>query len=381
LLAKGASISIIMVELQEVADLPRNVGEAEGVNSEEEEKEEGEEEEEEDISYDELKTRMWKDRQRMQKLKEKRDNHEEASRQAKQEACRRKKMSRAQDSVLNALTAVVKHMMPQMDRMRRLVRQSKCLQDKMTAKETATWSKVINQEEALMQMTEKCLKISPSEEEEGKKEEIEKQREDNSDEDESNQQKRKCVFDREARAPDKLYACQNILCPMGEVGFGFADKNSRIDHQFQCLYRPDHLQGSETSQETADGDSSDTSANSFPLHQLPFFSPDQLATTLVDNSTTDNILSVADWANLELSKVNTSSNQPAVTELGEKSGTKDAGYWPSSEIDELVMLDDIAFQSHHQVGQSSTQENMQGEGFTSVWDLKYDHWSDEDINS
>ncbi|KAJ4829187.1 hypothetical protein Tsubulata_049801, partial [Turnera subulata] len=89
-----------MVELQEVADLPRNVGEAEGVNSEEEEKEEGEEEEEEDISYDELKTRMWKDRQRMQKLKEKRDNHEEASRQAKQEACRRKKMSRAQDSVL-----------------------------------------------------------------------------------------------------------------------------------------------------------------------------------------------------------------------------------------------------------------------------------------
>ncbi|KAJ4843093.1 hypothetical protein Tsubulata_050036 [Turnera subulata] len=246
---------------------------------------------------------MWKDRQRMQKLKEKRDNHEEASRQAKQEACRRKKMSRAQDSVLKYMGKIM----------------------------------------------EVC-------------------------------QAQGFVY---GIVPEKGKPVTGSSESLREwwKGFGFADKNSRIDHQFQCLYRPDHLQGSETSQETADGDSSDTSANSFPLHQLPFFSPDQLATTLVDNSTTDNILSVADWANSELSKVNTSSNQPAVTELGEKSGTKDAGYWRSSEIDELVMLDDIAFQSHHQVGQSSTQENMQGEGFTSVWDLKYDHWSDEDINS
>ena len=29
----------------------------------------------------------------------------------------------------------------------------------MTAKETSTWSKVVNQEEALLQHTEKCLKI------------------------------------------------------------------------------------------------------------------------------------------------------------------------------------------------------------------------------
>ncbi|KAJ4830341.1 hypothetical protein Tsubulata_043564 [Turnera subulata] len=479
-----------MVPHQEVADLPRNVEVVE-VNNEEE-KEGGEEEEEEDISYDELKTRMWKDRQRMQKLKEKWGNDGEASRQAKQEASRRKKMSRAQDSVLkymgkimevcqaqgfvygivpekgkpvtgsseslrewwkdtvrfdqnapqvisdfllpvcveqsgldpisylnqlkelqdttlgsilsaliqhcvppqrsfpidrglpppwwpigneawwgeqgeaqehgpppyrkphdlkkawkvSALTAVVKHMLPQMDRMRRLVRQSKSLQGKMTAKETATWSKVINQEEALMQMTEKCLKISPSEEEEGKEEKNEKQRKDNSDEDVSNQRKRKCAFDREAAAPDKLYPCQNTMCPMGEEGFGFSDKNARVDHQlFQCLYQPQQLQGSDTSQETAVGDSSDTSANSFLLHQLPFFSQDQLV-------------------------------------AGEGSGTKDAGYWPSSEIDALAKLDDFAFQSHHhhQVGQSSTQENMQGEGFASVWDLGYDDWSDGYIN-
>lgn len=46
----------------------------------------------ENISYDELKKRMWKDRIRLQKLKEKRDREEPES-SAKQEASRRKKMS------------------------------------------------------------------------------------------------------------------------------------------------------------------------------------------------------------------------------------------------------------------------------------------------
>ncbi|CAL9008335.1 unnamed protein product [Prunus brigantina] len=71
---------------------------------------------------------------------------------------------------VSALAAVIKHMAPNSDRMRRLVRQSKCLQDKMTAKETAIWSKVVNQEEALLQLTETCLKISDSNEKEDQKE-------------------------------------------------------------------------------------------------------------------------------------------------------------------------------------------------------------------
>lgn len=45
------------------------------------------------------------------------------------------------------LTAVIKHMSPKIDKIRRLVRQSKCLQDKMTAKESSTWLAVIKQEE------------------------------------------------------------------------------------------------------------------------------------------------------------------------------------------------------------------------------------------
>eukprot|EP00850_Spirogloea_muscicola_P001231 SM000004S15101 [mRNA] locus=s4:1273790:1276907:- [translate_table: standard] len=46
------------------------------------------------------------------------------------------------------LTAVIKHMSPDIANIRRLVRQSKCLQDKMTARESATWLAVLQQEEA-----------------------------------------------------------------------------------------------------------------------------------------------------------------------------------------------------------------------------------------
>ncbi|KAL0397364.1 UNVERIFIED_CONTAM: protein ETHYLENE INSENSITIVE 3 [Sesamum calycinum] len=50
---------------------------------------------------------------------------------------------------VGVLTAVIKHISPDIAKIRKLVRQSKCLQDKMTAKESATWLSIINQEEAL----------------------------------------------------------------------------------------------------------------------------------------------------------------------------------------------------------------------------------------
>ncbi|CAN0860504.1 ETHYLENE INSENSITIVE 3-like 5 protein [Linum grandiflorum] len=51
---------------------------------------------------------------------------------------------------LSLLTAVMKLMAPDFHRMRRLVRHSKSLQDKMTTKETVIWSTFVNQEEALL---------------------------------------------------------------------------------------------------------------------------------------------------------------------------------------------------------------------------------------
>ncbi|KAL3829912.1 hypothetical protein ACJIZ3_018714 [Penstemon smallii] len=66
---------------------------------------------------------------------------------------------------ITVLAAIIKHMSPNLDRMRRVVNQSKSLQDKMTAKETVTWSKVVNQEALLSKLIEKSLEISSSEEE------------------------------------------------------------------------------------------------------------------------------------------------------------------------------------------------------------------------
>uniref|UniRef100_A0A7N0VH19 Ethylene insensitive 3-like DNA-binding domain-containing protein n=1 Tax=Kalanchoe fedtschenkoi TaxID=63787 RepID=A0A7N0VH19_KALFE len=50
---------------------------------------------------------------------------------------------------VGVLTIVIKHMSPDISKIRILVRQYKCLQDKMTAKESATWLAIINQEETL----------------------------------------------------------------------------------------------------------------------------------------------------------------------------------------------------------------------------------------
>nr|CAD1833138.1 unnamed protein product [Ananas comosus var. bracteatus] len=64
---------------------------------------------------------------------------------------------------VGVLTAVIKHMSPDIEKIRRLVRQSKCLQDKMTAKESVTWLAVVKQEEELyMQLNPNaCAPASP----------------------------------------------------------------------------------------------------------------------------------------------------------------------------------------------------------------------------
>lgn len=52
---------------------------------------------------------------------------------------------------VGVLTAVIKHMSPDIAKIRRHVRQSKCLQDKMTAKESAIWLGVLSREESLIE--------------------------------------------------------------------------------------------------------------------------------------------------------------------------------------------------------------------------------------
>ncbi|XP_006660770.1 ETHYLENE INSENSITIVE 3-like 3 protein [Oryza brachyantha] len=51
---------------------------------------------------------------------------------------------------VGVLTAVIKHMSPDFDKIRNHVRKSKCLQDKMTAKESLIWLSVLQREERLV---------------------------------------------------------------------------------------------------------------------------------------------------------------------------------------------------------------------------------------
>ncbi|XP_021714986.1 ETHYLENE INSENSITIVE 3-like 3 protein isoform X1 [Chenopodium quinoa] len=51
---------------------------------------------------------------------------------------------------VGVLTAVIKHMSPDIAKIRRLVRKSKCLQDKMTAKESSIWLGVLSWEESFI---------------------------------------------------------------------------------------------------------------------------------------------------------------------------------------------------------------------------------------
>ena len=62
---------------------------------------------------------------------------------------------------ISLLSAVMKHMSPRFDQMRKLVWQSKRLQQKMSAKETETWSKIIKQEEVLSRRLKSSLQITP----------------------------------------------------------------------------------------------------------------------------------------------------------------------------------------------------------------------------
>ncbi|KAL8159655.1 hypothetical protein V2J09_001192 [Rumex salicifolius] len=182
------------------------------------------------------------------------------------------------------LTAVIKHMFPDVGKIRKLVLQSKCLQDKMTAKESATWSAIINQEEALARKMYPDMCPLPSvgsgsmvmsdpndydvegvEKEYGSevrdyrnqnvnffefgitseggqfmgppmmapviKGEIVDMSSDYADKRKYPSTGSNMMMDR------KLYVCENLQCPYNDYRLGFSDRNSRNNHQLSCQYR------------------------------------------------------------------------------------------------------------------------------------------------
>lgn len=184
---------------------------------------------------------------------------------------------------VSVLTAVMKHMSPDISKIRKLVRQSKCLQDKMTAKESATWLAIINQEEALARKLYPdyrpplssasgsgsfSIKDCGEYDVEGVQDElsfeIQECKPDSSNFSNLNVEKmsprlpvpqlpypmkgevvtnldflhkRKPSHDLEMMMDHKIYTCEFLQCPHSEPQFGFHDRISRDNHQLTCSYR------------------------------------------------------------------------------------------------------------------------------------------------
>ncbi|KAB2018515.1 hypothetical protein ERO13_D08G213800v2 [Gossypium hirsutum] len=179
---------------------------------------------------------------------------------------------------VGVLTAVIKHISPDIAKIRKLVRQSKCLQDKMTAKESSTWLAIINQEEALARelYPDSCPPLSSG----GGNVSLvindcsEYDVEGVEDEPNFDVQERKprtissnLVMERmraiqqppysikgevvsnldftRKRKPSndlnmveqKIYTCEFLQCPYGEFRLGFHDRTARDNHQLTCPYR------------------------------------------------------------------------------------------------------------------------------------------------
>lgn len=158
------------------------------------------------------------------------------------------------------LTAVIKHMSPDIAKIQKLTRQSKCLQDKMTAKESATWLSIINQHEILCHPQPPTLfsfssstnqyDVQASHEPiaiDNRSMEL-RFRKDECDEPSELIKKRGggVMVDLEPslnNSHDTCYTCENILCPYHDRRLGFVDMNSRNNHQYDCKYNNNIVNG------------------------------------------------------------------------------------------------------------------------------------------
>jgi ethylene-insensitive protein 3 len=194
---------------------------------------------------------------------------------------------------VSVLTAVIKHMSPDIEKIRRLVRQSKCLQDKMTAKEISTWLAVIKQEEEMYLKLHpgacppsstnggiaSAISFNASSSEydvdlagDCKGDEAGNQKPAISDPTAFNlggpmlsdrflmpapmkEEIADVEFNQKRNAPasaepelmlnNRVYTCNNVQCRHSDCGFGFLDRNARNSHQYTCKYNDPLLQSAE----------------------------------------------------------------------------------------------------------------------------------------
>ncbi|XP_009792280.1 putative ETHYLENE INSENSITIVE 3-like 4 protein [Nicotiana sylvestris] len=270
---------------------------------------------------------------------------------------------------VSVLAAIIKHMSANLDRMRRLVKQSKSLQNKMTAKETATWSKVVNHEEVLLKLTEKALKISTSKEEEG---------ENKGKEDEylalvpkignhvnlfdgstlRRKEKRKGVFESEIDTEDEIFATQNSNnCAQSDLGVGLPCKNSRIDSEKSCLVR-------ENSIDKGEDQLLDLSINNFP--SLIEAQPIPNEEIMVGHGQHD-------WVNMDIKRsfqsynASQNANGGSVVENFE-------GFWGGNVL-EQIHYDPSTYRNMNLNATPQEDGVLHHQAPISVWDLAYEDTS------
>ncbi|CAI9109392.1 OLC1v1009205C1 [Oldenlandia corymbosa var. corymbosa] len=213
--------------------------------------------ENEDISYDDLKKRMWRDRIHLQKLKDQRrddiNNQEPGASKGVEEMSKRKKMARAQDSILKYMVKIMEvcdargfvyGIVP--DKGKAVTGSSESLREwwKEKVKFDQNAPSAITEflpkilEEALVNLTQSALRITPSEEEEEVGENDDGGIIDLDKVEDGGGEKRKCTFDREIIV-DALFACQFLDCPRSHLEKGFSDKNLRTEHESNCAYGGD----------------------------------------------------------------------------------------------------------------------------------------------
>ncbi|CAH8357444.1 unnamed protein product [Eruca vesicaria subsp. sativa] len=236
-----------MVEVEELEPLSPVEDAHEGEGGEEEE-------EEEEISYNDLKRRMWKDRNLMEKLKQQKrhnNNTDVVSLSThRAEASRRKKMARSQDSVLKYMMKIMevckakgfvygivpekgKPITGSSDSLRRWWKENvqfdqnapNAVSDYLTLAAAAA-AELMEKEPSKALLNIKDLKISEDQEASVSK------------------TKRKGEFMEPSKS---VYTCQNSSCPQSDTSFGFVDKNSRTGHEIQCLYGSSSQSTGETS--------------------------------------------------------------------------------------------------------------------------------------
>ncbi|EEF29248.1 transcription factor, putative [Ricinus communis] len=255
---------------------------------------------------------------------------------------------------VSVLAAVIKHIAPSFDIIRRLVTRSKCLQAKMTAKESTTWSKVINREEALFRLSETCPRTEA--------------RRGCSSSGLQVTEGRKRVFEREA-SENRLNAFQNLQCPQSDAGSGFVENNSRTDHQYQYAYRAEET---DNNRQVNNADwRTDSSTEYHPWYGETSISP-QMISAAMDNLF--NALSVTSWANSVLADANPSYDTESSTmEIGDGTGYNMEEYssYLETGIEDLACDGASGYEREDtDLNQNSSQDNLEKEGsLTSIWDL------------